>query len=81
MDTTRPMTRHQCLFRLVGLSVCVWEGIEFSGRLVDKMRKHTMSELKSGDDRVEWRAIIYCPSTVSAAIGGLEIRNQLTGGG
>jgi len=53
VDRTRPITRHQYLFRFTRAGVCWPKGIEFAERLVDKMRKHTMFELASWDDGEE----------------------------
>ena len=62
VDKTRPMTRHQYLFRFA--SVCPREGIEFLERLGDKMRKHTMLGLESwGDGGMGVTDIIYCWGT------------------
>ena len=59
MDKTRPVTRHQYLFRLT--SVCPREGIEFLERLGDEMRKHAMLGLESWDDGgMGVTDIIYC---------------------
>ena len=83
VDKTRPMTRHQYLFRFVRSGAWVREDIEFRERLGDRMRKHTMLELESEDNGlVRTRAIIYCSGMVCGEYGGrlLETRKQLTEG-